>query len=140
MKQLNKLQSAIFLAGGALMVIGVACCVLTIAPTVLCWVYLLGAVMFAVMQVSQTYEGKEIVVRRLKRLQNLSDLLFVLAGLILADTVYAGVNHSFSNRCSTTKRHTSLIYTTNGWSCCSWPPFSKCTPHTELTTNYRKKI
>ena len=81
MKQLNKLQSAIFLAGGALMVIGVACCVLTIAPTVLCWVYLLGAVMFAVMQVSQTYEGKEIVVRRLKRLQNLSDLLFVLAGL-----------------------------------------------------------
>ena len=95
MKQLNKLQSAIFLAGGALMVIGVACCVLTIAPTVLCWVYLLGAVMFAVMQVSQTYEGKEIVVRRLKRLQNLSDLLFVLAGLILADTVYAGVTHSF---------------------------------------------
>ena len=43
MKQLNKLQSTIFLAGGALMVIGVACCVLTIAPTVLCWVYLLGA-------------------------------------------------------------------------------------------------
>lgn len=33
------------------------------------------------------------MVRRLKRLQNLSDLLFVLAGLILADTVYAGVNH-----------------------------------------------
>ncbi len=95
MKQLNKLQSAIFLTGGALMVIGVACCVLTIAPTVLCWAYLLGAAMFAVMQVLQSYEGKDIVVRRLKKLQNLSDLLFVLAGLLLADTGYAGASQSF---------------------------------------------
>lgn len=95
MRQLNKIQSAIFLTGGGLMVIGVGGCVLNVAPTVLCWIYLLGAVLFATMQVSQVYEGKDIVVRRLKRLQNLSDLLFVLAGVILVDTVYAGVNHSF---------------------------------------------
>lgn len=52
MKQLNKLQSAIFLAGGALNGHRRGLLrVLTIAPTVLCWVYLLGAVMVAVMQV-----------------------------------------------------------------------------------------
>lgn len=38
---------------------------------------------------------KELTVRRLKKLQNLSDLLFVLAGVLLADTVYAGTGHSF---------------------------------------------
>ena len=95
MKQLNKIQSAIFLIGGLLMVAGVACCVLMVIPTIMCWVYLLGAVMFATMQVSQLYEGNELVVRRLKKLQNLSDLLFVLAGVLLADTVYAGTGHSF---------------------------------------------
>lgn len=95
MKQLNRIQSAIFLIGGLLMVAGVACCVLMVIPTIMCWVYLLGAVMFATMQVSQLYEGNELVVRRLKKLQNLSDLLFVLAGVLLADTVYAGTCHSF---------------------------------------------
>ena len=87
MKQLNRIQSAIFLIGGLLMVAGVACCVLMVIPTIMCWVYLLGAVMFATMQVSQLYEGNELVVRRLKKLQNLSDLLFVLAHLLAVDRV-----------------------------------------------------
>lgn len=95
MKQLNTIQSAIFITGGILMVVGVACCVLTVVPTIMCWVYILGAVMFATMQVSQFYEGNKLAVRRLKKLQSLSDLLFVLAGVLLADTVYAGTGHSF---------------------------------------------
>ena len=95
MKQLNRIQSAIFLIGGLLMVAGVACCVLTVIPTIMCWVYLLGAVMFSTMQVSQLYEGNELTIRRLKKLQNLSDLLFVLLCVFLADTFYAGTGHCF---------------------------------------------
>ena len=77
------------------MVIGVACCVLQVLPLIFCWVFLLGAVLFASMQVMQTYEGKELTIRRLKKFQNLSDILFVVAGIILADTVYANAGHSF---------------------------------------------
>lgn len=95
MKQLNKLQSVIFVAGGALMVIGVGCCVFQVAPLVMSWVFILGAVMFSVMQLTQTYQGRELTVRRLKKIQNLSDILFILAGIILADTVYANAGHSF---------------------------------------------
>lgn len=95
MKQLNKIQSAIFLAGGAMMVAGVGCCVLQVQPLVMCWVFIVGSVMFAAMQVSQVYEGHELAVKRLKRIQNLSDILFILSGLLLADTVYANAGHSF---------------------------------------------
>lgn len=77
------------------MVVGVGCCVLQLQPLILCWVFLAGAVMFSTMQLLQTYEGHEITVRRLKRIQNLSDLLFIIAGIVLADTVYANAGHSF---------------------------------------------
>lgn len=95
MKQLNKIQSIIYLAGGALMVIGVACCVLQVQPLILSWVFLAGAIMFTTMQVMQSYEGRDLTISRLKRIQGLADLLFIVAGIILADTVYANAGHSF---------------------------------------------
>ena len=96
------------------MVAGVACCVLTVIPTIMCWVYLLGAVMFATMQVSQLYEGNELTIRRLKKLQNLSDLLFVLAGVLLADTVYAGIGHSFF-KAMFSNQEAYITYLYNKW-------------------------
>lgn len=114
MKQLSKIQSIIFLAGGALMVIGVGCCVLQAVPLVMCWVFLLGAVMFATMQLLQVYEGRELTVRRLKKTQNLSDILFIVSGIILADTVYANAGHSFF-RGFFTNQETYITFLYNKW-------------------------
>ena len=57
MKQLNTIQSALFLIGGVLMVIGAGCFVFMFAQPIVCWIFLAGALLFAAMQVNQTYEG-----------------------------------------------------------------------------------
>lgn len=114
MRQLNRLQSIVFLAGGAAMVIGVGCCVLQVAPLYMCWLFLAGAVMFATMQLLQVYEGKELTVRRLKKIQNLSDILFIVAGIILADTVYANAGHSFF-RGFFDRQETYITFLYNKW-------------------------
>ena len=55
MKQLNKLQSLIFLTGGAMMVVGAGCFALMWQQKIACWIYLAGALMFGVMQMMQEY-------------------------------------------------------------------------------------
>ncbi len=82
MKQLSKIQSALFLLGGVLMVVGACSFVLKqIYPSLVettSWVFLLGTVLFSVIQSMQTYEGKSTVIHRLKRIQNVANILFVL--------------------------------------------------------------
>ena len=36
----------------------------------------------------QVYEGNNTVVRRLKRIMNIADLLFILSGILMVDTAY----------------------------------------------------
>jgi hypothetical protein len=55
---------------------------------VACWVFLAGAVLFSVIQSMQVYEGSNRNVRRLKRMMNLADLFFILAGILMVDTAY----------------------------------------------------
>lgn len=92
MKQLNKIQSALFLLGGVLMVVGACSFVLKqIYPSLVettSWVFLLGTVLFSVIQSMQTYEGKSPVIHRLKRIQNVANILFIFAGISMVDTVY----------------------------------------------------
>ena len=97
MKQLSKLQSIVFLLGGALMVVGVGSFVLLFYQSVSCWVFLAGAILFATVQLMQTFEGDNITIKRLKRIQDLSDILFIIAGIILVDTVYGFFRDFFSN-------------------------------------------
>lgn len=97
MKQLSKLQSIVFLIGGALMVVGVGSFVLLFYQSVSCWVFLAGAILFATVQLMQTFEGDNITIKRLKRIQDLSDILFIIAGIILVDTVYGFFRDFFSN-------------------------------------------
>jgi fucose permease len=81
MKQLNKWQNAVLLCGGLLMVVGAGISLLsmTAAP----YVYSLGAIGFASMQLSQRYEGKDMTLRRLRRIMILSDLLFLVSGVFM---------------------------------------------------------
>ena len=88
MKQLNKTQGILFLAGGVMMVAGAGCFVFMWQQKVVCWVFLLGVILFTLMQLMQTYEGSDLVVRRLKRIQAIADILFLLSGFLMVDTAY----------------------------------------------------
>jgi hypothetical protein len=81
MKQLSNIETAILLIGGLLMVVGAggsmflqswAACIF--AP---------GALLFAAMQMRQSYDGNNFTIRRLRRIQLTSDVLFLLAGLLM---------------------------------------------------------
>ena len=87
MKQLNSLQNLIFLAGGALMVIGVALNFFGFQQVAAC-LFLLGAVCFGGMQMMQTYEGNNVVIRRLRRIMTLADVLFIVSGLLLLEQIF----------------------------------------------------
>lgn len=84
MKQLNSIQNFIFLAGGALMVVGVALNFFGVMKVAAC-LFLLGAVCFGGMQMLQTYEGRDVVIRRLRRIMTLADVLFIVSGLLLLE-------------------------------------------------------
>ena len=81
MRQLNKIQTLIFLVGALLMVVGAAASVLAwkLAP----YVFAVGAIAFTSMQLLQRYEGTNFVVRRLRRMMILSDFLFLLSALLM---------------------------------------------------------
>ena len=109
MKQLNTLQSALFLTGGILMVIGAGCFVFMFAQQIVCWIYLLGALLFAAMQVNQAYEGQNPTIKRLKKIMTFADIFFVLAGLLIVDSENMWLRDSFSDPVT----YFNLIY--NKW-------------------------
>ena len=113
MKQLSKIQSAIFLLGGVLMVVGAGCYAFGfIYPKMLlytCWVFLVGTVLFSVIQAMQLYEGKSFVIHRLKRIQAMADICFILSGISMVDTAYAFARNWFSNY------ETYITYFYNKW-------------------------
>lgn len=97
MRKLSKTQSAVMVAGGAMMVVSAVCFVLLWQQRAVCWTFLAGATMFAVVQMMQTYDGNNFVARRLKRIMDLANLLFVVAGLLMVDTAYQFMRNIFSN-------------------------------------------
>ncbi|MBQ7513099.1 MAG: hypothetical protein IJS95_01765 [Prevotella sp.] len=81
MRQLSKLETIIFLIGGLLMVVGSGASILlqSWAP----YIFAPGALMFAAMQMRQSYDGPLFVVRRLRRILLFSDVLFLVAALLM---------------------------------------------------------
>ena len=81
MRQLSKVESAIFLLGGLLMVIGAGTSLLAWggAP----YVFALGALCFTAMQMKQRYEGQNVTIRRLRRIILLSDVFFLVSALLM---------------------------------------------------------
>lgn len=101
MKELNKWQSIVFMVGGGIMTlgaIGFAVVLWNIDARRACsWAYLIGAVMFCLMQTMQSYEGRNFVVRRLKRIQGVADLLFIIAGFLMIDNMWLITRPLFNN-------------------------------------------
>ena len=81
MKQLNNWQNAIFLTGALLMVVGAGASLpgWSAAP----YLFALGALGFTSMQMLQRYEGQNFVIRRLRRIMLLSDVLFLVSALLM---------------------------------------------------------
>ena len=81
MRHLNKWQNAIFLVGAVLMVVGAGTNLLSWdgAP----YLFALGALGFASMQMLQRYEGTSFVIRRLRRIMLISDVLFLVSAVLM---------------------------------------------------------
>ena len=82
------------LCGAALMVIGAGLYVFgvtTFAP----WIFAVGAFAFAAMQMQQRYEGRNPVIRRLRRMVLLADVLFMLAGVLMVESAFHFVYPAF---------------------------------------------
>lgn len=78
MKKWDKWISAV---GGVLLLVGVALQITgwIVAP----YIYLVGAVLFAYEQVKYGYDGKNFIIRRLRRQQILGAMLLVVAGVMM---------------------------------------------------------
>lgn len=81
MRQLTKTETALLLAGGLLMVAGSGAYILLQAWAP--YVFAIGALAFAAMQMRQRYDGNNVTVRRLRRILLLSDVLFLVAALLM---------------------------------------------------------
>jgi hypothetical protein len=81
MRQLSKFEGLALLLGGLLMGVGAGANVLfcSWAP----YVFAPGSLLFVAMQLRQRYEGKDFTIRRLRRIQIISDFLFLVAGLLM---------------------------------------------------------
>lgn len=99
----------LFLMGGVLMVAGAGCFVFMFQQRVACWVFLVGALLFAWMQVNQSYEGNNLAIKRLKKIMTVADIAFVLSGLLMVDSAYMLMRDSFSNQIT----YLQLVY--NKW-------------------------
>ena len=78
---MSKYYSAIATVGAVALLLGAA-----LQITQLAWapyLYLIGAIMFAYVQVMSGYEGKNIIIRRLRRQQILGATLLVVAGVMM---------------------------------------------------------
>ena len=93
MRQLTKVQNLTFLLGAVLMVIGAGSSILMWkgAP----YVFAVGALCFASMQMLQRYEGKNVVIRRLRRIMLLSDILFLVSAVLMfaSQGNFLGLSH-----------------------------------------------
>jgi hypothetical protein len=81
MRTLSKWEARLLLVGGLMMVVGSGAYILLQqwAP----YMFAIGSVLFVAMQWRQRYEGKNFAVRRLRHILMLSDVLFLLAAVLM---------------------------------------------------------
>jgi len=98
MERSERTVALLFMVGGALMVVGAGLFSFLIAQDVACWLFLAGAIMFGGVQIWQDAPADTVTVRRLKRIMNLADLLFIAAGLLMVDTRYMFMRGLFGSQ------------------------------------------
>ena len=86
MRELSPLQNLCFRCGAVLMLIGAAMFILY--PMIGMYVYGIGTLMFALMQVKAEYLGRDITIMRLRRQQLLACCCFVLTLVLMSMQVH----------------------------------------------------
>lgn len=81
MQQLNKLQTIIFAIGALLMVAGAVAALFW--PHGAPYLFAVGAMGYTSMQMLQRYEGSNFIIRRLRRIMLISDVLLLLTALLM---------------------------------------------------------
>ena len=66
------------------------------------------------MQMMQTYEGNDPTIKRLKRIQSIADIFFILSGMLMVDTVYHVLVSLFDSNMSA-GYYTYIEYVYNKW-------------------------
>ena len=83
----------IFLAGALLMVVGAGASILMWrwAP----YIFATGVIGFTSMQMLQSYEGRSVTIRRLRRMVLISDILFLLSAFLMfaSQGNFLGLSH-----------------------------------------------
>ena len=109
-KGFSKSRNTVQMLGGVLMVAGAVSYILFFGQEVAAWCYLIGAVVYTVVQALQTEDDEGgVVLHRLHQLQRLSGLLLVLSGLLMVDDVYLWLLPLFSDY------FTFVTYLYNKW-------------------------
>ena len=93
MRQLSSLETALMLVGGLLMVVGSGAIMLL--QSWAAYVFAPGALLFSAIQMRQTYNGTLFSVRRLRRILLVSDVLFLVAALLMLanQSNFLGLDH-----------------------------------------------
>ncbi len=82
MRTLNNWQNAAYALGAVLLLIGAATYITGWAPAF--YLYAVGAVLFASMQMLAGYDGRNVVLLRLRRQQIIGALLLLVAGVAMS--------------------------------------------------------
>lgn len=91
MKELSKWQNVVFMAGAVILLLG-AFSYLFLGRTA-AYIYIIGVLLFAFMQLQQRYTGQNPTIRRLRKIQLYGAASLVLTGilLLLNHTYYLGI-------------------------------------------------
>lgn len=81
MQQLNKLQTIIFAVGAVLMVAGVVAALFW--PQGAPYLFAVGAMSYTSMQMLQRYDDSNFIIRRLRRIMLISDVLLLLTAVLM---------------------------------------------------------
>lgn len=79
------------------MVAGAGLYAFFIAQSIACWVMLVGALAFVLMQSRQRYEGTSQAIRRLRKIMTIAGFGFIIAGFFMVEDSYMFLRPVFSN-------------------------------------------
>jgi hypothetical protein len=97
MRPLSKFESIIYLLGGITMVAGAGLYAFFIVQHVACWIMLIGALAFVLMQSRQRYDGSSLTIRRLRKIMTIAGFGFIIAGFFMVEDSYMFLRPVFSN-------------------------------------------
>lgn len=83
MKKLTQLQNILYAIGGVMLIAGAAMPLLMSFDIVIPIVYSIGAILFVSMQLQARYDGKDIVITRLRRQQLIGAFFLIMTAVLM---------------------------------------------------------